>query len=46
MGRNIGLMQSRWKMEEWNMLIIWNHKCDNGFITFMYINKILMITRL
>ncbi len=29
MGRNIRLMQSRFKMENSNVLNIWNHKCDN-----------------
>ncbi len=29
MGRNIRLMQSRFKMEERNVLTFWNHKCDN-----------------
>ncbi len=29
MWRNISLMQSRFKMDENNVLIFWNHKCDN-----------------
>ncbi len=29
MGSNIRLMQSRFKMEERNVLIFWNYKCDN-----------------
>ncbi len=29
MGRNIRLIQARFKMEESNVLKFWNHKCDN-----------------
>ncbi len=29
MGRNLRLMQSRFKMKESNMLKSWNHRCDN-----------------
>ncbi len=29
MGRNIRVMQLRFKMEEKNVLKFWNHKCDN-----------------
>ncbi len=28
-GRNIKLMQSRFKMEERYVLKLWNHECDN-----------------
>ncbi len=28
-GRNFRLMQSKFKMDESNVLIFWNHKCDN-----------------
>ncbi len=28
-GRNLRLMQSKFKMDESNMLQFWNHKCDN-----------------
>ncbi len=23
------IMQSKFKIEEWNVLKVWNHKCDN-----------------
>ncbi len=29
MGRNLRLMQSRFKMEERHVVTLWNHKCDN-----------------
>ncbi len=29
MGRNVILMQSRFKIEERNVLKFWNNKCDN-----------------
>ncbi len=29
MGRNLRLMQSRFKIAESNVLKVWNHKCDN-----------------
>ncbi len=29
MGRNVRLMQLKFKMDESNVLIFWNHKCDN-----------------
>ncbi len=29
MGRNLRLMQSKFKMDESNVLTFWNHKCDN-----------------
>ncbi len=29
MGRNLRLMQSRFKMEESNVLTFWNHICNN-----------------
>ncbi len=29
MGRNLRLMQSKFKMDENNVLKFWNHKCDN-----------------
>ncbi len=29
MGSNLILMQSRFKMDESNVLKVWNHKCDN-----------------
>ncbi len=29
MGRNIRLMLSKFKMDESNVLEVWNHKCDN-----------------
>ncbi len=29
MGRNLRLMQSKFKMDESNALKVWNHKCDN-----------------
>ncbi len=29
MGRNLRLMQSKFKMDESNVLKVWNHKCDN-----------------
>ncbi len=28
-GRNVRLMQSKFKMDESNVLKFWNHKCDN-----------------
>ncbi len=28
MGRNLRLMQSRFKMDERNVLKVWNHECD------------------
>ncbi len=32
MGRTIRLMQSRFKMEERNVLKFWSHKCDNACV--------------
>ncbi len=29
MGRNLRLIQSKFKIDESNVLIFWNHKCDN-----------------
>ncbi len=29
MGRNLRLMQSKFKMDECKVLKFWNHKCDN-----------------
>ncbi len=29
MGRNLRLMQSKFKMDENDVLQFWNHKCDN-----------------
>ncbi len=30
MGRNLRLMQSKFKMVESNVLKVWNYKCDNA----------------
>ncbi len=29
MGRNLRLMQSKFKMDKYNVLKLWNHKCDD-----------------